>query len=85
MLYLCLIMWALCAIVAILKGDMDLFFRFAVLTGIYLIPVSIDATFKHFFSVCNDILQKGKAYFETMDDKYKEYMTKKGSTTDPKN
>lgn len=81
MLHMFTITFAICAFIKLLQGDTNGFFMYSILVGLYLIPISISDTFKNFFSLCNDALKVAKDHVDDKNEKIKEEMTKKGSTS----
>lgn len=80
MLYLTCVGFSLCAIIKLVQHNMDEFFMFSILVGLYLIPATIESIYQRF------IIREEAKMKATIDafKNFNEEMKKSGSTTDKK-
>ena len=80
MLYLTCVGFSFCAIIKLIQHDVNGFFMFAILVGLYLIPATIESIYQR-------AIVREEAKMKATIDAFKNFneeMKKSGSTTDKK-
>ena len=77
MIYLIVFGLAICTIIKIFQGDINGFFMFAILTGIFLISATIDATYRTFYESMLKLLEKSSDFIKDANEKLKKEIDKK--------
>ena len=77
MIYLIVFGLAICTIIKIFQGDINGFFMFAILTGIFSISATIDATYRTFYDSMLKLLEKSSDFIKDANEKFKKEIDKK--------
>lgn len=77
MLYFIVFGLTICTIIKIFQGDINGFFMFAILTGIFSISATIDATYRTFYESMLKLLEKSSDFIKDANEKLKKEIDKK--------